>query len=39
MSVEVSLWPIIATLAAQGAPAAEVPPAPPAADQIGRAHV
>ncbi|WP_422059539.1 hypothetical protein [Sphingopyxis sp.] len=32
MSVEVSLWPIIATLAAQGAPAAEVPPAPPAAD-------
>ncbi|MCW0197364.1 hypothetical protein [Sphingopyxis sp.] len=32
MSIEVSLWPIIATLAAQGAPAAEAPPAPPAAD-------
>ena len=34
MSVDVSLLPIIATLAAQGAPAAEAPPAPPAADPV-----
>ena len=34
MSVDVSLLPIIATLAAQGASAAEVPPAPPAADPV-----
>ena len=32
MAIEASLLPIIATLAAQGAPAAEAPPAPPAAD-------
>lgn len=32
MSVEVSLWPIIATLAAQGTPAADAPQPPPAAD-------
>jgi len=32
MAIDVSLLPIIATLAAQGAPAAEAPPAPPAAD-------
>lgn len=32
MSIDVALWPIIATLAAQGAPGADAPPAPPAAD-------